>query len=291
MILMEIAKNIGPIEDKSVKKRIKSIDIAKSIGILLIVLGHIQNNETIAHFIYSFHVPLFFVISGYLYKKTKKPIEYIKKKAKSILVPYFVFGLISFVYWFVIERYFREQIVNPWIPFANLFLAQAGEYNFIANAALWFLPCLFCTEIIFDWLKRITKNDKMLFISIIIITIIGVIYNELNFISLPFEFNTALIAVSFYFLGYMWKNKFEEKFKAKVNQNWQRIIIFSICLITTFIFSQINNGISMYGEYYNNYFLAYSCIILGTLSIYMISETIAKNKILEFIGENTLIIM
>ena len=273
------------------QKRIGSIDIAKAIGIILIVIGHIQSNENFTHFIYSFHVPIFFIISGYLYKKTEKLSEYVKKKAKTILIPYFIFGAISLIYWFVIERYFREQIVNPWIPVANLFLAQAGEYNFIANAALWFLPCLFCTELIFDILKRITKNEKVFLLGIILISAIGLIYNKLDFVSLPFELNTAFVAVGFYYLGYVWKNKFEQNFKSKINKNWQKVTIAIVCLIITFIFSQINNGISMYGEYYNNYFLMYTCVILGSLAVFMISEIIAKNKILEFIGKNTLIIM
>ena len=48
------------------KKRLNYLDYAKGIGILLVVLGHIYNNS-VKLWIYSFHMPLFFIISGYLY--------------------------------------------------------------------------------------------------------------------------------------------------------------------------------------------------------------------------------
>ena len=53
------------------KRRLNYLDYAKGIGILLVVLGHIYNNS-VKLWIYSFHMPLFFIISGYLleYNKT-----------------------------------------------------------------------------------------------------------------------------------------------------------------------------------------------------------------------------
>lgn len=284
----EIKANKAKLEFKS---RIKSIDIAKAIGIILIVLGHVSENGRITKFVYSFHVPLFFIISGYLYKQESKEIMFLKKKIKTIIVPYLAFGLLSFVYWFLIERNFREQNVNPLVPFCNLFIAQAGEYNFITNSALWFLPCLFCTEIIFDLLKRVLRKDNILFIGVLTICIIGCIYNELNLISLPLELNTAFIAIGFYFCGYLWKNKAEDLFKLKIKKRWISVMLIIICLIMVVIISEINQGIYMYDEIYNNYFLAYIGGILGTFLVYMISNLIARNKILEFIGQNTLIIM
>lgn len=47
------------------------IDIAKGIGIILVILGHSGVNSEIKDFIYGFHMPLFFVISGYLYNVDK----------------------------------------------------------------------------------------------------------------------------------------------------------------------------------------------------------------------------
>lgn len=50
------------------KERETYIDIAKGIGIILVVIGHLHGINHIIHdFFYLFHMPLFFIISGYLY--------------------------------------------------------------------------------------------------------------------------------------------------------------------------------------------------------------------------------
>lgn len=66
------------------------IDWAKAIGIYLVVVGHCTfTNTNIEGFIYTFHMPLFFLISGFLYKKEKLSITlYLKKLTNRLLVPY-----------------------------------------------------------------------------------------------------------------------------------------------------------------------------------------------------------
>lgn len=273
------------------KLRIKSIDIAKGIGILLIIIGHVSENNYINFFTYSFDVPLFFFLSGYLYKNTLQPMVYIKKKVGKILVPYIMFGLISYLYWVLIERNLRNQTVSPIDALINLFIAQPGENSYIFNVALWFLPCLFITDILFYFLKRKLKKDKILAVFVISFSTIGYIYTKLDFIRLPLCIDISFMAIVFYFLGYMWKNKWEVIFKEKVKKYLLNIIIVGICMILTIIVSQINHGMNMFEGNYNNYFLMYLCAIAGTLMVYLISKIISQNKILEFLGRNSLIIM
>ena len=77
--------------EENKKNRIKSIDIAKAIGIFLIVLGHTLEFGELRKFIYSFHVPLFFFLSGLCFSR-KKNIIFIKKKILTIYVPYLIVG-------------------------------------------------------------------------------------------------------------------------------------------------------------------------------------------------------
>lgn len=58
--------------------RIAWVDIAKGIGIVLVLIGHISQNKNLHYFIYSFHMPLFFIISGYLYSEKE---QYVRKKS------------------------------------------------------------------------------------------------------------------------------------------------------------------------------------------------------------------
>ena len=76
------------------KQRLEYIDIIKGIGIFLVVLGHVTTNQNAYHFIYAFHMPLFFIIEGmFLHDKP----GFIRKQAKSLLLPYISFGLLSYL--------------------------------------------------------------------------------------------------------------------------------------------------------------------------------------------------
>lgn len=126
------------------KKRVSYLDFAKGIGILFVVYGHIVNiNEGVRGFISSFHMPLFFIISGMLIglkKEDRKDYkETVCKKAKGILVPYMWFSIIYF-----------------FIDIMNLYLHKIDMNSFIKNgissitlygvSVLWFLPALFIGE-------------------------------------------------------------------------------------------------------------------------------------------------
>ena len=147
-------------------ERNKVLDIAKGLGILLVVFAHtLQIRNGIAGIIYFFHMPLFFFLSGmalyYTYKKKENISfkEFTIKKAKSILVPYLVFGLLCFAYWVLIERGIRAQEnISVLQTFINIFLARTVKYVYAFNAALWFLPCLFAAEIIFYFIVKLMKK-------------------------------------------------------------------------------------------------------------------------------------
>lgn len=83
------------------KERLTYLDVAKGIGILLVVIGHVYafNRQIVDRFfviwLYSFHMPLFFIISGMLiaYKDEKDIWKFVKKRIKGILIPYVFFSI------------------------------------------------------------------------------------------------------------------------------------------------------------------------------------------------------
>lgn len=98
-------------------KRIESIDVCKAIGIILVVLGHTNNipyNLYIA--IFSFHMPFFFILSGYVYSREKNEAisfgKYAAKKFRQYMVPYFVFGFIDFAVDIVWRLTLSKQVVD-----------------------------------------------------------------------------------------------------------------------------------------------------------------------------------
>ena len=146
------------------EKRIEYIDIAKGIGILLVVIGHIVygNNYPIPHagrisnFIYSFHMPLFFIISGLCIKDDKRLDN---KTVTSLLRAY----IIPYVAWSVVYL-IGFQIISMVLKLPSVFSLNDNKFvHAISNcglAPLWFLLALFISEIIVIAIKPYVKKMR-----------------------------------------------------------------------------------------------------------------------------------
>jgi fucose 4-O-acetylase-like acetyltransferase len=139
------------------------IDIMRGTGILLVVLGHsIQKNipnyldNFLFRAIYTFHMPLFFLISGYLMYETLNGsrLQWIKDKAIYLLIPHLLFniiyypmsstGLANYPDW---PAMFSFPI---WMKNSNLL--NEGEWF------LWTLFTCFCLMLLVDWVERKRSN-------------------------------------------------------------------------------------------------------------------------------------
>ena len=89
------------------KHRIIWIDVLRGISMLLIVYGHIiihcDKLGELTKYIVSFHVPIFFLISGFVFsvKENMNYKTYIWKKFKRVMIPYFVFGFLFLIPFFL----------------------------------------------------------------------------------------------------------------------------------------------------------------------------------------------
>ena len=125
-------------------KRIEYLDIAKGIGILLVVLGH-NDFEVISLFvqrlIYSFHMPLFFFLSGYFLNTAVPFFDFVKKRFNTLLKPFlFTIFLIYFT-----SISFEKMGFNTAITRTVKSLYGSGYY--LDWVQLWFLPHLFAVSI------------------------------------------------------------------------------------------------------------------------------------------------
>lgn len=84
-------------ETESCINRNKSIDIAKGLLILCVVIGHGTQNQSLSDFMYRFHMPLFLILSGCFLKRIEDVETYAKMKAVRLLVPYLIYMTIDFL--------------------------------------------------------------------------------------------------------------------------------------------------------------------------------------------------
>lgn len=141
-------------------KRYDYIDLAKGIGIFLVVLGHATlKNDYVTSYIYSFHMPLFFVIAGMLLCATKSYEGAIKPvligKLRTLMLPYLFFSII-----YTAIDLIRHDLYAKTNAVFSVCLQGSGP--------LWFLPTLFLSEIIFILLLKYSGKIKGIIAALII---------------------------------------------------------------------------------------------------------------------------
>ena len=123
-------------------KRLLWMDSAKALGIILVVLGHVPSTFEYRWVIYLFHMPLFFVLSGYLFKLAT-PREELVRSFKSLMVPYFIYSFALFALWSIKYKTFSMGLLLN-IMFAN---QNAMGSTATSLCPLWFLVSLFIMRI------------------------------------------------------------------------------------------------------------------------------------------------
>lgn len=266
--------------------RYKYIDIAKGIGIFLVVFGHVTHNIALREYIWSFHMPLFFFISGYLFNPTEGLKIHIKKRIKSIIIPYIIFYVVTYCYWAFFERHFRGGEYSLLHQLIGLPYGTYSEYMYF-NGALWFLPCLFTTDLLFSIVKKYTNNREWLIVIsyLILFFCVGTYLLKENCIYLPFGFNTAFFALVFYGTGYICKVKIT---MPKIQNPMLFVKLCILCFLLMLVQYQ-STGID--GGDVGKADLTY--VILAAIGITLcmsLSVMIRSNGIIEYLGKNSLII-
>ena len=177
----------------------ESLHAAKGLGIVLVVLGHIDMPNIqpriwagVRDVIYTFHMPLFMVISGVLFAMTQKPllswreyVAFIRKKAGRLLLPYMSITLILLLVKFTAAKFFTlSSPVAGDIPY-YIFLNPLGGFSNI----LWFVYTLFVIFMLFPMLILVVRNDLLLFAVTILLSFLPwphVFCLDLAFQYLPF---------------------------------------------------------------------------------------------------------
>lgn len=271
-------------------KRVSWIDIARGIGIIAVLYGHAISGDSYRHLLYAFHMPLFFFLSGVVFrpKKHSNFSGFLKKNISSIMVPYFLFALLSYLIWFFARTNYPplSDIFQHWIH-----ILYGNSSGLFFNVVLWFLPVLFVTKISFWVITKLSLKTKFIFIYLVVISIIGYVFSIVfPGIKLPFGVETAITAVVFYGFGYLWNQHAEKAGTLLRKYAW---LIFFICLVLSITFATVNFNwygyqIDMRLNRYSNYFLFYAAAFCGIFATLAISKVIRNNRILEYIGKQSL---
>lgn len=264
------------------EERIHEFDIAKGIGMFWVIWAHIAHVELIREYVWPFHMPLFFFISGLLFNHRLSFWKFIGKRVRSLLIPYAVFYMVTFVYWVLVERHFRGGQYSVGYELAGLVYGTYEGGHLFFNGVLWFLPCLFATEALFFPISRLERPIGV-FGGVLLSFTVGQLLLALHVFWLPFGLHTAFNAVLFYGMGFLLKGFLSQM---KDLPNIQKFLFLLACLGFQVLFL---------GRYVSNVkvcTLPYAAIAFAGILFYMmLSVCIQRNAVLEFLGRNTLVLL
>lgn len=198
---------------KQVSKRIDYMDIFRSFGIILMVMGHIGFGKKFDYFIHAFHMPMFFFVSGFFYSRKEITFsEEVLRKAKVLLVPYFFFG----VFYYVIYIIGKGFTIGP-----LLHLLTINTNGLVISGALWFLTALFFTDIIYFLLDR--HNLKWLILPLVLI---GSFADQMLPYPLPWALSASFVGLGLYWCGHKVREN-EGRLTFLLNMPWWGILLFA----------------------------------------------------------------
>ncbi|MBR6619285.1 MAG: acyltransferase [Clostridia bacterium] len=282
--------------------RLPWIDVAKSFSSILVVMTHILDYCNL-QIVISFCLPAFFMFSGLCFSSKISFFDFLKKKFRQIMIPYYIWGLIAIFVYQVLGRFVTQ---NDIIPFYQCIIgllsgtAKSGYMQF--NLHLWFLPVLFVMQLIFYPIcKTIQKKDnkKRLLLSVtatVLLTVLSVTLITLNpNIVLPLGIITALKLIPFFSLGYVIQHTALYTYKYD-NTPKSKVILILILLVSlpllvflslkhySFLGIRINYSRDILGNIPLFFASSLCCILL----FIVLSFLFQKSKILIYIGQKSL---
>jgi len=289
-------------------KRIPMLDVARFFGMVLVYYGHIierimylKNPVATAQykFIYSFHMPFFFLLAGFTLAPEKAllaPGRYLKKLAASRLVPYFAFtGLLAVLSLFFAGHFVAVDLSSPKGYLEGIISTLLGFPAF--NIPLWFMACLVSVELLHHALGRFLDSRSRLVAAAVVSYICGYFLTlKVNLLggATFWLMHEALVVYAFYLTGVLMRR---ESILLGAQRGWRLTIASAACLILVLATWDMNTGpfhlfqaVVVVLSGHGNILLFPLTALAGSLLLLVLARMAGANRFFMFMGENALIL-
>lgn len=277
-----------------------TIDAAKGIAIVLVVFAHINYTPAPLAYIYSFHMPLFFILSGLLFRREKYETfsQFLRHRFYTLVCPYLFFyaaALLVRALIAIAAQGIAGILTSSFLKsLIQMFLAWGPSGT--PNNPLWFVPCLFCVELMYFF---ICKTKRWCNISIcILLVFIGWFlkseYLSLRWLRFFWNFDISLFAIGYYALGNLLSKEIlrllscvqEHRYK-----NFMCVCAALLCAVILIPLAARNGKISLGSGIFGNGLLLYATGMIGTLGVLFAAVVLQRSRFLCYLGRNTFSIM
>lgn len=273
------------------RKRLEWPDIIKALSIISIIIGH-TGIKYICSLVQLFHVPIFFFISGYFFKKVQLR-SHVKKNFKRTIVPYLLVCAVIFTNYYC--RNYRTVDLGDGLKtfIYTIFISSTGNTSVrgievLGVGAAWFLPAFFLTQLIAQVLFELKYKD-LWFLGI---SFFGFFISRV--IELPLHLSTVFVSVLFLDCGYIYK-----RYENSINDLVKKYSVgLSLIVIAAYAVNVFRNSWVDYASMKFVYLFA-GDIIISLFSILLIvsivkclekTEMKCKNLICVY-GKNTMVVL
>lgn len=268
-------------------KHIDYIDVAKGIATLLVIVGHLSiTPEYLVNEIYTFHIPLFFFLSGFVLNVNKFPrfFDFLKDKFKKIIIPYFWLSILTWLWIYCTQYLMTHKEWQPLNKFIGIFLCCRDTPYYLS---LWFLMSLFFAQLLFYIVYKMCTSQMNLFLFLCISFIVGYCIS-LNYQPGYFwALDTVPIATFFLGIGYLVKTNY-----SILTKFLKRVYLFVIVPLNIWLgylnYTQFNRSDLFYQNLGQPHYYLLSAIF-GIWATLIISQSIHSHSIFKYIGNNSLI--
>ncbi len=194
------------------------VNVLKALAILLVVSGHLEFSLLGMFTPYSFQLALFFFISGYLFKDKylDDVLTFIKRRVRSLLVPYFLYNVFYLGVTVLIARLTGKFWGMP-LSLKNFFITPfLNGHQFDLSCPMWFVTQLFMTMIVFLFLFRVLKKSfDNKFFHLGFFALLGIaaipVSKVITLDSVTLIIIRTMFSLFFVYLGYYYRNYIEDK--------------------------------------------------------------------------------
>ncbi|QJB57135.1 acyltransferase family protein [Pseudodesulfovibrio sp. zrk46] len=288
--------------------RIPMLDVARFFGMILVYYGHIiermmylKNPVAAAQykFIYSFHMPFFFLLAGFTIapEKTLVPMgRYLKKLATSRLVPYFFFTIVLALLSLCFAGWFTVVDVSTSAGYLKGAVSTLLGFP-VFNIPLWFMACLVSVELIHYAVGRFLDNNIKLLMAAMAFYVAGFYLTQKVHLlggATYWLLHEALVVYAFYLIGVVMRR---EAMLLGGHPRWRLMLASAACLLVVVFTWDMNQGpfqliqaVVIVLSGHGNMLLFPLTALAGSLFVLLAARSAGANRFFMFMGENALIL-
>ena len=278
-----------------VKRRIDHADTIRGVCILLVNYFHSNVSFFMLKYVSNICVHPFLFMAGSFYS-AKAPLgDTLKKKLRTLIVPYYVLGMGFYLLWLLFSYGTGADLIAP---LRALLYQPIG--GFPIEPSLYFLPVMFFSTMLLALIVKLVKREWLRFVLVLAITGLGSIWNDRFSMRLPMSLDCAMAVLLYLYLGFHGRKilAFTDKTIEKLRYRWLKFLVFAVLAVINLVMIDLNYIPNILNSSWRIVPVThFNICLLMLLWVYTFrfTENLGflkyANKAMKYIGKNSILFM